>query len=177
MGVMCPCVLCWLSLGSDSQLHWHLAMGSRVMYSNFFLDLGFSTYCFFIVFFPLLASVPKESIVEAVGVVRTVEKPVTSCTQQNVELHLEKFYCVSKAEARLPLQIEDASRAEAEEEDAAGPKVNQDTRLDNRIIDLRTTTNQAIFRMQAGVVHLFKEHLVTKRFVEIQTPHIISGKL
>ncbi|XP_065176204.1 aspartate--tRNA ligase, cytoplasmic-like [Sycon ciliatum] len=122
------------------------------------------------------SGIPKESIVDAIGVVRTVEKPVTSCTQQNVELHVQELFTVSKSEPRLPLQIEDASRTEAEEEEgAAGPKVNQDTRLDNRIIDLRTTTNQAIFRMQGGVVRLFKEHLASRRFVEIQTPHIISA--
>ena len=33
----------------------------------------------------------------------------------------------------------------------AGPRVNQDTRLDNRYLDLRTPANQAIFRIQAAV--------------------------
>jgi aspartyl-tRNA synthetase len=53
--------------------------------------------------------------------------------------------------------------------------VNQDVRLDNRIIDLRTVTNQAIFRLQAGVCHLFREYLTSEQFVEIHTPKIISA--
>ncbi|XP_065188491.1 aspartate--tRNA ligase, cytoplasmic-like [Sycon ciliatum] len=125
-----------------------------------------------------IAGVPKESIVDVEGTVRTVAKPITSCTQQSTELHVHRFFTVSKAEARLPLQIDDAARAEAEDDDessGAGPKVNQDTRLDNRIIDLRTTTNQAVFRMQAGVVHLFRDYLTSQKFVEIQPPHIISA--
>ena len=54
--------------------------------------------------------------------------------------------------------------------------MNQDTRLDNRVIDLRTTTNQAIFRLEAGVCKLFREFLDGKGFVEIHTPKIIPGK-
>ena len=46
-----------------------------------------------------------------------------------------------------------------EEDDEAGLniKVNQDTRLDNRILDLRTPTNQAIFRVEAGVCQLVRD--------------------
>lgn len=53
--------------------------------------------------------------------------------------------------------------------------VNQDTRLDNRILDLRTPANQAIFRLEAGVCQLFRQTLTNKGFVEIHTPKIISG--
>lgn len=38
-------------------------------------------------------------------------------------------------------------------------RVNQETRLDNRILDLRTPTSQAIFRIQAAVCRLFREAL------------------
>lgn len=53
--------------------------------------------------------------------------------------------------------------------------VNQDVRLDNRILDLRTATNQAIYRVEAGICRLFREHLTRKGFVEIHTPKIISA--
>jgi hypothetical protein len=44
---------------------------------------------------------------------------------------------VSSAEPRLPLLIEDAMRPdEPEGGDIHGPHVNQETRLDNRVIDL-----------------------------------------
>lgn len=41
-------------------------------------------------------------------------------------------------------------------------RVNQDTRLDNRILDLRTPANQAIFRLEAGVCKLFRDVLSKK---------------
>ncbi|PFX33181.1 Aspartate--tRNA ligase, cytoplasmic [Stylophora pistillata] len=76
------------------------------------------------------------------------------------------------SEPRLPLQIDDASRPETDEEQA---HVNQDTKLDNRIIDLRTVPNQAIFSIQAGVCHLFREFLTSQGFHEVHTPKIISA--
>lgn len=54
-------------------------------------------------------------------------------------------------------------------------RVNQDTRLDNRFIDLRTPTNQAIYRVEAGVMRLFSEFLTRAKFVNINTPKMISA--
>jgi aspartyl/asparaginyl-tRNA synthetase len=83
---------------------------------------------------------------------------------------------VSASEPQLPLQIEDASRRIDESaSDALTVTVNQDTRLDNRVLDLRTTTNQAIFRLEGGVCMLFRETLTQQGFVEIHTPKIISA--
>jgi len=80
---------------------------------------------------------------------------------------------VSKSDTQLPLQIEDAARKITEEGNFA--TVNQDTRLDNRVLDLRTPTNQAIFRLEAGVGMLFRDYLTKKGFCEIHTPKIISA--
>ncbi|VTJ69829.1 Hypothetical predicted protein [Marmota monax] len=89
---------------------------------------------------------------------------------------LRRFiYVISLAEPRLPLQLDDAIRPEVEGEEEGRATVNQDTRLDNRVIDLRTSTSQAIFRLQSGICHLFRETLINKGFVEIQTPKIISA--
>lgn len=46
-----------------------------------------------------------------------------------------------------------------EKEGELAIRVNQETRLDNRVLDLRTPTNQAIFRIQAAVCRLFREAL------------------
>jgi aspartyl-tRNA synthetase len=37
--------------------------------------------------------------------------------------------------------------------------VGQDTRLNHRVIDLRTPANQAIFRVQSAVCELFRDAL------------------
>lgn len=118
------------------------------------------------------ANINKESIIDVEGIITPVDQKITSCSQQDVELSIEKIYVVSKSDPRLPLQIEDASRPETDE---ALAHVNQDTKLDNRIIDLRTTTNQAIYKLQAAVCRLFREHLDSKGFNEIHTPKIISA--
>ncbi|XP_041118037.1 aspartate--tRNA ligase, cytoplasmic-like isoform X2 [Polyodon spathula] len=121
------------------------------------------------------ANINKESIVDVEGVLRKVDQKIESCSQQDVELHVERIFVISLAEPRLPLQLEDAVRPEGEGDEEGRATVNQDTRLDNRVIDLRTTTNQAIFRLQSGVCQLFRETLINKQFVEIQTPKIISA--
>uniref|UniRef100_A0A0N5AGL1 Aspartate--tRNA ligase, cytoplasmic n=1 Tax=Syphacia muris TaxID=451379 RepID=A0A0N5AGL1_9BILA len=120
-----------------------------------------------------ISNVSKESIVDVCGEVKKVESPIESCTQKDVELHVTKFFVVSAAEPRLPLQIEDASRAQ--EEDSGLSVVNLDTRLDNRVVDLRTTTNQSIFRIQDGICEFFRSALKKRGFTEIHTPKIISA--
>ncbi|KAK3578799.1 hypothetical protein CHS0354_030217 [Potamilus streckersoni] len=118
------------------------------------------------------AGINKESIIDVEAFVRVVDQKVESCSQQDVELHAEQVWVVSSASPRLPLLVEDAARPETAEGFAT---VHQDTRLDNRIIDIRTTTNQAIFRLEAGVVKLFREFLDQKNFVDVNTPKIISA--
>lgn len=119
------------------------------------------------------AHISKESIIDVEAVVTKVTDKIESCSQQDVELNVTQVWVVSASDPKLPLQIEDAGRKVTEEEDRA--RVNQDTRLDNRVLDLRTPTNQAIFRLEAGVCALFRDTLTKGGFVEIHTPKIISA--
>ncbi|KAK9704638.1 aspartate--tRNA ligase dps1 [Basidiobolus ranarum] len=122
-------------------------------------------------------SIPAESIVLVEAKIVKAAEAVKSCTVQDVELSIQQLWIVSEAVARLPFTLEDASRPEEifAKEGAQFSRVNLDTRLDNRIIDLRTITNQAIFRIQSGVCRLFREFLTKQEFVEIHTPKIISA--
>jgi len=43
------------------------------------------------------------------------------------------------------------------------------------VIDLRTVTSQAIFRIQSGACVLFREFLLSKDFVEIHTPKLLAA--
>ena len=43
------------------------------------------------------------------------------------------------------------------------------------MLDLRTPTNQAIYKIEAGVCHAFRTELDRQGFVEIHTPKIISA--
>jgi len=115
-------------------------------------------------------ALPDESVVDVFGEVTCPDAKVMSCSQQDVEIQVDKLFCVGRSQV-LPLQLADAGRSEEE----AYVKVNQDTRLDNRIIDLRTAANQAIFRMQSGVCALFREFLASHDFTEIHTPKLIGS--
>nr|CAH8854527.1 unnamed protein product [Trichobilharzia regenti] len=120
-----------------------------------------------------VSSISKESVIDVYG--RVVKSPVLieGCNPGNIEIHCEKVFVVSSALATLPLQIEDAMRPEDDETTLS--RVNQDTRLDNRCIDLRTPVNQAIYRVEAGVVRFFMEYLTKAGFVNIHTPKMISA--
>ena len=134
--------------------------------------------------------VPKESIIEVSATVLVPEKPVATCSQK-VELAVKTFFVVNKSAPVLPFQLEDASRvvtdqaAEddkvgkgADEEQKDGEKVivvKQDVRLNNRIIDLRVPTNQAIFKLQSGVCRLYREFMIENGFIEIHSPKMIGG--
>ncbi|RLU23601.1 hypothetical protein DMN91_003806 [Ooceraea biroi] len=123
-----------------------------------------------------ISNITKESIIDVKATVKSVPSEIESCSQRNVEVHLEEVFVVSAAKPQLPLQIEDAARPVGEaDETALNIRVNQDTRLDNRVLDLRTPANQAIFRVEAGVCKLFRDILTKKGFVEIHTPKIISA--
>jgi len=111
------------------------------------------------------SKIPKESIIEIVATVTVADQEIAGCSQQ-VELQVKEIWCVNKSVPYLPFQIEDASRqvldqeaemkgvaagGEEESKDGKMAIVGQEVRLNNRIIDLRVPTNQAIFRLQSGV--------------------------
>ena len=120
-------------------------------------------------------SLNLESIVLVRGVLRKVSEPIKSATVSHLEVHVTDLHVISETPSELPILLEDASRSEAEAEAAGLPVVNLDTRLDNRCIDLRTVTNQAIFRIQAGVCALFREFLSNRQFTEIHTPKLFEA--
>ncbi|KAJ3164521.1 aspartate--tRNA ligase dps1 [Irineochytrium annulatum] len=125
--------------------------------------------------FKYVLAIPNESIVLVEAIVAAPKDPVKTCTVQNFELKLVKVHVTSGAE-RVPFSIEDATRPEEDfEKDPSFVRVNLDTRLEHRVMDLRTTTSQAIFRMQFGVCQLFREFLETNGFIEIHSPKIIGA--
>jgi aspartyl-tRNA synthetase len=95
---------------------------------------------------------------------------------QDAELSVKRIFCVSSSLPALPFELADAARSEAElASNASYVRVGQDTRLDNRIIDLRTRANAAIMRIASGVCQLFREALLAEGFTEIHTPKLIAS--
>ncbi|KAK9130968.1 hypothetical protein Sjap_011455 [Stephania japonica] len=125
------------------------------------------------------AGLTRESHVDIEGVVSVPGEPIKGASQQ-VEVHVRKIYCISKAIPNLPINIEDAARSEAEIERAlqAGEqlvRVSQDTRLTHRVLDMRTPANQAIFRVQCQIENVFRQFLFAEGFVGIHTPKLMAG--
>ncbi|KAF8319957.1 aspartate-tRNA ligase [Clavulina sp. PMI_390] len=124
------------------------------------------------------ASLDSESIVLIEGKAQKPGVPVESTTVHDCEVIVEKIYLVSGVAQRLPFSLEDASRTaeEYEMKDAEGNKVYNnvglDTRLNNRVLDLRTPVSQSIFTIQAGVTSIFRSFLESKGFVEIHSPKL-----
>jgi len=127
--------------------------------------------------------VPNESIIDIEAVVKVPENPIDSCTLKNVELAVSKMHIVSQAAPVLPFQLADASRRVVEEQEGekkdekkkADIVVEQNTRLNNRWLDLRTPASNAIFKVQSRVCQYFREYLLTQDFCEIHTPKIIGA--
>ncbi|BFZ64666.1 aspartate--tRNA ligase dps1 [Saitoella coloradoensis] len=120
-------------------------------------------------------SINLESIVLVHGIVKKTAETIKSTSVQDAEVHVSKIYVMSEAAPQLPFQLEDAQRSDEAADELGLPKVGLDTRLNNRVVDLRTTTNQSIFRISSGICQLFKEYLLSQNFVEIHTPKIIAA--
>lgn len=121
----------------------------------------------------------RESIIDVEGVVSVPSGPIKGTSQQ-VEIQVRKIYSVNRAMPTLPVNIEDAARSEAEIEEALKEgkqlvRVNQDTRLNYRVLDLRTPANQAIFQVESEVEHIFRVFLRSKGFRGIHTPKLMGG--
>ena len=110
-------------------------------------------------------SVSINSFVRISALVVKPKEPVTSATIQDYELHIKKIYLVSAAMQMLPVQPKDIERpapeaAEEGQTDSSGaPVVTLKTRLDNRVIDLQSECNQAIFTVSSAVEFLFDQYM------------------
>jgi len=118
-----------------------------------------------------MGQIPCESVVDVSAAVCKVENPITSTTKSEIELRVETIHVISESARTLPFQLEDAARRD----DAEGIKVNQDTRLACRWMDMRTPASNAIFRLQSRVGQYFREFLLDQDFVEIHSPKMIGA--
>ncbi|EFH39343.1 predicted protein, partial [Arabidopsis lyrata subsp. lyrata] len=102
-------------------------------------------------------------------------------TTQQVEIYVRKVFCISKALTQLLLDVDAASQKEEDEQGASGerrtPHVSLDTRLNNRVLDLRTPANQAIFRVRSHIENFFRQYLLALEFDSIHTPKLLARKI
>jgi aspartyl-tRNA synthetase len=108
--------------------------------------------------FEIARSVSKESVISVIGKVKAEEK-----APGGYEIIPREIEVLSKASSPLPL-------------DPTGRVgVTLDTRLDNRVIDLRRPEISAIFKIRNAMIDSGREFLKKKNFIEVHTPRIISS--
>lgn len=130
-----------------------------------------------------VAGVNPESVVDITGLVKEPKEPVKSATISNREIHITKIWVIAKAEPQLPIQIDDAERPlpaeglgnEQGTSEDGRPLVGLNTRLDNRVLDLRSMLNHAIMGIKRGVSRLFEEFMWENGFQQIWSPKILGA--
>jgi nondiscriminating aspartyl-tRNA synthetase len=108
--------------------------------------------------FEKLISLPRESVISVKGFCKENEK-----VRNGYEILPETIEVLSVAETPLPLGVVDKVEADF------------DTRLDNRVIDLRKPEIQAIFKIRSAVIAAAHEYLRSQYFLEVHTPKIIGS--
>ncbi len=120
-----------------------------------------------------------ESIVDVFGTL--VAADVKACSQNDVEIQIEKIFALSRAPAQLPFLLEDAARSQNDIDESLTTErplgsVSQDIRLNNRWLDLRVPANNNIMKIRSAISFLFREALLKENFIEINTPKLIPGE-
>lgn len=124
--------------------------------------------------------VPVETIVNIIGIIqppKAKEGEVKGTSVHDKEIMITQMHVVSKLHEHIPFTVYEAetTQEEADAENSTRHHVGERARMQSRILDLRTTTSQAIFRVQSGVCTLFRGFLDSQGFLEIHSPKLQGG--
>ncbi|MEM2146139.1 MAG: aspartate--tRNA(Asn) ligase [Candidatus Jordarchaeaceae archaeon] len=108
--------------------------------------------------FDIVDKLGKEYVVWVRGIVRKIEK-----APQGAEIIPEEIKILNTAISPLPL--DPSGKVDA----------NLDTQLDNRVLDLRRPEKRAIFIIRHEAVNAIRQFLLSRKFIEINTPKIIAA--
>jgi len=107
--------------------------------------------------FGLANELTQESVISVKGRVKADKR-----APKGVEIHASEVILISKAKTPLPLDVTGKVKADI------------DTRLRERLLDLRREEMQAVIKIQSTAVRAFREALYKKGFYEIFTPKLIA---
>ena len=121
-----------------------------------------------------------ESVVLVKGIVQAPaakQGEVIGASIHDAEIAIHSLHVEAKLTEPLPFTVNEAevTKEEAEQPGDHRQHVSERVRQVNRILDLRTTASQGIFRVQAGICALFRENLIKEGFIEIHTPKLQGG--
>ena len=113
----------------------------------------------------------RETIVLVTGLVETPKEPIHSASISNHELHIKSCFVVAEGPVQLPMQVKDAMNVDSPET----PSVNLDTRLNNRVLALRTPVDQAILAINDAIDELYCEYMRKNAFRKIHSSNIVGA--
>lgn len=118
-----------------------------------------------------------ETVVRVQGVIqepKAKQGEVKGVSIHNIEIHIHEMHVEAQPTEPLPFTVHEAevTREEADQEGDTRHRVSDRARQVSRIVDLRTTASQGIFRIQSGICQIFRAHLDSLGFVEIHTPKL-----
>lgn len=129
-----------------------------------------------------------ETMVLVKGIVqepKAKQGSVLGASIHDVEISVHELHVEAKLTENLPFNVYEAEvsqkdideelHEEGHKEGHTRVKISDRTRLTNRVLDLRTTASQSIFRIQSGICNLFRGYLDTQGFIEIHTPKLQGG--
>ncbi|KAF4810783.1 Aspartate--tRNA ligase [Colletotrichum siamense] len=99
-----------------------------------------------------------ESIVQVSGSLKKPVEDVKSAYHHDVEVDIYSIHLLNPAQAPPFSNYQ--------------PPESMNNRLNNRVLDLRHPSNQALFRVRAMITRKFRETLDNNGFIEIQTPKL-----
>jgi aspartyl-tRNA synthetase len=138
-------------------------------YQNFTLQIVVDKKNITIEQFVALRKLNIESIVECTGILRSSVEKIRATSYHDFEMELLSYNIVS-ASSIVPFQINlDESDKEFKN------VVHNDVKLNNRSLDLRSSVNNAIFKIQSCVLQYFRNFLLSNSFTEIHTPKILGA--
>ncbi len=105
----------------------------------------------------LVAGLTRQSAIRVTG-----ELKANPAVRVGLEMIPEELEVVSMAEEPLPLDPSGKTPAELE------------TRLNWRSLDLRSSRNRAIFKVQSRIVKAFTDYLTEKDFTQVFTPSLLG---
>lgn len=125
-----------------------------------------------------------ESVVLIKGVVqepKAKEGEVTGASIHKYEILVKELQIQGQVTEHLPYTVHEGEITITGLQTEEGQKgderhvVSQKVRLANRVVDLRTTISQSIFRIQSGIGFFFRNYLDEQGFIEIHTPKLQGG--
>ena len=114
------------------------------------------------------------SVVLVKGIIQRPSEIVRACSVKEQEILIRELHVISRP-LSAPFTVYEDENMKNIELQGEHSNISDRFRLANRIIDLRTTTSQAIFRVSSGVCNIFRSYLDSQGFIEIHTPKLQGG--